>query len=305
MHKLRVFYRNNKEKIWKVIGISILVYAMILIANNTIIQNKQKEQTQPNNVVQNNTSYTPSETVIAGSTVGKEDTQENTKIIENFITYCNDGKVEEAYALLSQDCKTEIFPTLQSFSNDYYKDIFTEKKSYDLESWFNDGVVTYKIKIIKDILSSGKVEDEYIEDYYTVIEENKEKKLNINNFVNKEEENKEKEINGIKFTIIDKYIYMDYEKYTVKIENNSDSKVTVDTKQSTETVYITDQNGVKYGWYGHEIQNEKLALNGEKNVELKITFNKMYNPKRRNKSISFTDIQIEGNDEKEKIQIAI
>lgn len=306
MHKFRIFYRENKEKIWKVLGIAILIYVLIRLMNNFIIQeNKDKESSEGNNVAQTNSAYMPSKAIISDSTVSTDETEKNTKIIDTFINYCNENKIEEAYNILSEDCKSELFKTIQDFYNDYYKDIFTEKKSYNLSAWINYGTVTYKVKILNDILSSGKVDEEYIEDYYTVITENGEKKLSINGFVKKEEINKEKEVNGIKILVLDKYIYMDYEQYTIKITNDTDIRATIDTKENTETVFLTDTNGVTYSWYGHEVDNNDLILNGKENKTLNIKFNKMYNSNRKNKKISFTDIKLEGKEENTEIEIGI
>ena len=42
-------------------------------------------------------------------------------------------------------------------------------------------------------MSSGTVNDEYIEEYITVVTENNEKKLNVNQFIEKEELNLKRE----------------------------------------------------------------------------------------------------------------
>ncbi len=305
MRKLRLFYQNYKEKIWISIGMIALVLVLIRLANNNI--QKENEETIENvtSEVRNNISYAPSQSIISDSSISEENAEENINIIENFIDFCNNNQIEEAYNLLSTDCKEELFPTVEDFYNNYYKDIFTEKKSFDTELWGNSGIVTYRIKILSDIMATGIVSDEFIEDYYSIISEDGNKKLNIKNFVSKVEINNKKSIEDIEFNVLNKKTYIDYKIVEVEIKNNSDKKVIIDTKENTESVYIRDMNGVGYGWYGHEIADNLLDLEPGESTNLEIKFNKMYNTNRKDKTIHFTDIHKEGMEETLSIEIGI
>ena len=46
------------------------------------------------------------------------------QIIIKFIDYCNSGEINSAYELLSDDCKQILFPSIESFLNNYYNRIF-------------------------------------------------------------------------------------------------------------------------------------------------------------------------------------
>ena len=294
MRRLRVFYQNNKEKIWKVLGITILIFILVRIANYVARINYEEERRNYNNNINNTISYTPSQSIISDTNVSKEKSEKDIDIIETFIEYCNNGQVSEAYQLLSEDCKNELFSTEEEFYNNYYKDIFTEKKSYDVELWSSSGLTTYKIKILSNIMASGSVSNEFIEDYYSIVVENGESKLNIKNFVNNVEINKTKSIENIDFNVLSKQYYIDYEIVEIEVKNNSDKKVVLDTKENTETVFIEDTSGVEYPWYGHEVADNLLEIESGQTRSLKIKFNKMYNPNRKDGSIHFEDIQIEG-----------
>lgn len=308
--KLRLFYQNNKQKIWKTIGILILIYVIIQIANYSIKKDRE-ENISENGIIEKaikqNTSDLPSSSTstITDSKVSEEDLKKDTELMENFIAMCNEGKVEEAYQLLSKDCKEELFPSVQDFYNNYYKDIFNEKKSYDFETWVNYGVVTYKVKLLPDIMSSGKVGNEYIEDYYTIIKEDKEKKLNIHNFIRKKSIEKKEKEQDLEIEVLNQYIYYDYEEYEVSFRNLGTKKIVIDTKEKTDTVFLKDTNGVTYDWYGNEVSNEKLVLEAGDNRTLRIKINKLYNPNRKDKSLVFTDINIEGNEEKIRAEVEI
>lgn len=190
-----------------------------------------------------------------------------------------------------------MFNTVEDFYNNYYKDIFTEKKSYDAEVWGTyNGVVTYRVKLLKDIMSTGKIQEEFIEDYYSIVREDGEKKLNLKNFVTKLELENSKSTEDIDINLISKKVYIDYEIIEFNIKNNSGKRVVLDTKEDTETIFIKDTNGVRYPWYGHEIANNLLEIESGQSRELEVKFNKIYNPNRKDNSINFEDIYVEGED---------
>lgn len=307
MRKLRLFYQNNKEKIWKVLGIIVLVIVIIHLIDYNI--SKEKEQNNQNNIdntTSNETSYNPSTAIIAGSNISKKSAEKNMEIIEQFINYCNNSQIEEAYNCLSDDCKQELFPAIEDFYNKYCKKIFEEKKSYETELWSTAGIETYRVKIISDIITTGKIDKQYIEDYYSIVDnENGEKKLNIKNFIYKVELNKVNTVKNIEFNVISKKIYKEYEEFEIEVKNNSDNKVVIDTKENTETVYLKDTNNVKYNWYGHEIPDNKLEIEKGNSVKLNIKFNKILNPDRKDNTINFQDVHIEGQEEVIKVEIKI
>lgn len=48
--------------------------------------------------------------------------------VNQFVDLCNEQKIEEAYNLLSEECKEEVYPSLDSFRNNYYNAIFNGQK---------------------------------------------------------------------------------------------------------------------------------------------------------------------------------
>lgn len=312
LRKVRLFFYNNKKVILTSVGVFILIIVIIQVFNYNARRNSEeelsKQNAQANNIGQSNTAYLPSNKnpIMSDSEVSEDTLESDTQIIQNFMDYGNSNNIEGAYNLLSQDCKDEMFSTIDRFYNNYFKDVFSEKKSYDIETWNKDkGNVTYRIKYLNDIMATGSINDEFIEDYFTVITENKEKKLNINQFIRKDEVNKNKSKDGLEISISNLYIYYDYEEYEITFTNNSDKTITIDTKDNTQTVYIKDQNDVEYNWFGNEVPNEYLTLEPGESRTIRIKFSKLYNPDREDTSINFEDIEIEGKDEKDKLEIGV
>lgn len=305
--KLRLLYYNNREKILIAIGIIILILVLIQIIDNAIKRDYEEESNIVNaNAAFSNQTYLPSGTspVISDSNVSEIDLKEDTDIIKQFIDYGNSNNVEGAYNLLSQDCKDEMFATIDRFYNYYFQDVFSEKRSYDLETWDSTpSHVTYRIKYLNDIMATGTVNDEFIEDYITVVEENDEKKLNIHEFIYKVNVDKNSNIDGLETTVNNKYYYYDYEEVEVTFRNNSGEQVILDSKNNTESVYIKDTNGVRYAWFGNEIANQDLILDAGESVMLRFKFNKLYNQNRKDDTINFTDISM--NNEVKTLEIDI
>lgn len=313
LRKIRLFYYNNKEKILVTIGIIIFVLAIIQIINAVLRNNREEELNNKNNessIISSgsskNETYLPSRTdsIISDSKVSKDKLEEDTKVIESFVNFGNANDVEGAYNLLSQDCKDEMFQTIDRFNEFYFKNIFTEKKSYDLENWDSAGNrTTYRIKYQNDIMATGMVNEEFIEDYITVIEENGERKLNINEFIDKVELEKKGDIEGLEATVTARYNYYDYVEYDITFKNTTQGEIIIDTKDNTESVYLEDERGVNYSWFGNEIANEKLTLNGGESIDLKIKFNKLYNQNREDNKINFADLIINGEQKKLEIDV--
>ena len=54
--------------------------------------------------------------------VTEEQVKENKElIIDQFIKYCNSKDINNAYNLLSDDCKNEVFKNIETFNNNYIK----------------------------------------------------------------------------------------------------------------------------------------------------------------------------------------
>ena len=122
MHKLLRFYNQNRGMIIAIIGTIALIIIIIQILNSLV---KQKRDNEKQNVIANqansstnSTTISPSNTsVINGKTV--KDIENDNLIIKQFVEYCNEGKIENAYNMLSNACKERIYPSLERFKTMY------------------------------------------------------------------------------------------------------------------------------------------------------------------------------------------
>lgn len=311
MHNLRSFYYNNKYKIWGIIAFIVVILFSIRTLNRIAKeQNMQKlnsisnVNTSKNNSIISNNSNTfinSSESAVTGDDISKEEIDEVQKIIDQFIAYCNKKELENAYNMLSDECKKVLYQDVNKFKTLYYDKVFNGKsKSVGIENWIGN---TYKIKINDDIMSTGKISNSNLQDYYTIVQDqNENKKLNINNFVGTEKINVETNTNNLKINVLYRNIYIDNEEYVLNIENKTNDKVVLDSKKDTKSIYVLDKNEIKYYAYSNELLSNLLSIDSGFSTQLTIKFIKNYSStSRKDKQIVFSDAQI--NNKVEEIYI--
>ena len=158
-------------------------------------------------------------------------------------------------------------------------------------------------------MATGNANGMKTQDYITIIKDGENSKLNINSFVKKEKINKTQTIENLQFTIISKNIYMEYEEYEIKIENQTGGRVLLDTQQNTKSIYVQDSNETKYYSYSHELLSGLLKINNGFSTQLTIKFYKSYSKDRAIKNIVFSDVILNYNnivnDEIERKKIII
>lgn len=287
MSKLAKFYNQNRHMVWVIILVIIAIIALIHILNNFAANtNNYYNNTTTNITNTDNKNYS----VITENEVKSE----VSKIIDEFINYCNNQETKKAYSLLSDECKKVLYPTLEDFIEKYYEKLFTSRITYSYQAWMSSkGKYTYKVDFVESMLATGMASNTSITDYYTVIENNGAYKLNINKFIGITNINKTKTQDNIVININRKRVYMDYEIYEIEVQNKLTQEIVLDTLEDTNTVYIEDDSGKRYYWYSHEILEEDITIRKAQGRKTEIKFNKQYKPKSEAKKIVFSKIMLD------------
>lgn len=288
MNRLIKFYNQNRYIIWMAVLIIIAIIALIQILNNFAL----KRSGIKNNIDQNANS---TNTINKNYSVitGKEIKEEVSQIIDEFINYCNNQEVEKAYGLLSDECIKTLYPTLEDFTQKYYQKLFINKKTYLYQSWISyDNKYTYKVDFLDDMLATGTASTSSIIDYYTVVKDNQNYKLNINKFIGITDINKTETKNNITINVNRKKVFMDYETYEIEIKNNSEKEIMLDSLQDTDTVYVENDSKQQYYWTSHEILEEDITIKRAQGKKIDIKFNKEYKPSKEAKKIVFSEIML-------------
>ena len=295
MHKLLQLYNQNRLKVWAIILASIFIIVLIQLLNNFAkeendnkkISNENEETTQ--NVVSYNQE---SESIVSSGKVSDKYKDKFGEIIDEFYTYCVNHQPEKAYQMLSVDTKNLMYPTQELFEKLYYESKFDGNKQYSFQSWSTyDQIYVYKVKIFDDMLSTGKSSDQdSIEDYITVVPDEDTFKLNINSYITRKEINKKDSNDIITAEVGVSDIYMNYQIYTIRLKNNTDKTIILDTRKNTNTTYITDERENRFYAMLYENKEEDMILKPQESKTIKIKFNVAYREELEIEKITFNNI---------------
>lgn len=290
MKKLIRYWNQNRLRI--IITGIIIVFIIILIqAINTILKNTRVEENQNKETIVDTSK--PSESVITGEGLPEETTNQNVDTIKQFVDFNNKKDYQNAYNLLTQDCKEKLFKTLDLFIENYCNIVFPSEKTYELELWYyTSNTYTYRITYTENnMLETGNINSgSNIEDYITLVEDGDSYKLNINGFVEKRNINKMQEQNGIQITVNYRYMYRDFEEYSITIKNNTDKTILLSEGINSNDICLIDSNEVEYDSILNEVPLVNLELKPGMQETISIRFYKMYNLYRTIDSICFKNI---------------
>ena len=290
-------YNQNRRIIWITVIAIIIVIAVIHALNNIVINNRKNSNSENEVTVIKKDDY--KNNIDASITISDEEVNEKKElIIDQFIRYCNAGEIQNAYNLLSDSCKTEIYPTIELFKQNYINKVFNTKKLYSKEKYLGS---TYKVKLYEDIMTTGNLSNTNVQDYFTLEKDGEQIKLNISNYIGEIEINKIAKNDILKFNVKKKKVYKEYEIYVLEVQNLSDKEILLDSTEKTKTVYLEAKNGTKDYALLYENTKGELAIPAGVAKTINITFSKQYTSGNSNKYIVFSDV-IKDNGEYSKLK---
>lgn len=293
MHKLISLWNQNRKLFIGIIVVIIAVFVLIqllnqMAANDLKKQNNQNtvSQSQESSIIDKSANTIKTESIADSGNISSNTAKQNQTIIDNFINYCNSGDLANAYSLLSEKCKEELFKNQEEFKTKYVNNIFTSKKQYNIQNWYTSDLgSTYKITYINDIISTGTIENN-VEDYITVSNN----KLNILRYVGTVNVNKSASDKNILITVLDRDIYDEYEIYNLKVSNLSNNTIMLNRHEDNGGIYVTYDNNKTYKAKTSEVYSGNLAIEVGQTKYISIKVNKMYNGNFEAKKITFSDI---------------
>ena len=295
MHRFFRWYNENREVFFIIIAI-IVFFLLIIQVLNSIVSRQEEEKrnsmTQQNITVNNTINSEPNTSVITGEEITRSEATIAANAIKQFVNYCNNRQIENAYNMLTEECKTLIYPSLESFTENYYNRIFYINRMYSLENWYDDAdLYTYYIKYTEDVLASGNLNSEDNKgDYITVVIDEEGYKLNISSYVGRRIIDQQESARGVNIKINWIDMYMDYAIANISAQNNTGGTICIDAKDGSYTTYMYDENNVKYNSLLHENAEEQLMVRKNLTNTINIKFNKMYNTNREIMGIIFSNI---------------
>ena len=281
MHKLLRFYSQNRLKIWATI-LGIIFILVVIQVLNSISRNQMEEQNR--NILEQETTLSnvvsydnQSETILSDENVPEQYRDDFGNLIEQFFTYCTNHEPRRAYNLLAQETIDVLYPTEEIFERSYCAEKFDGDKDFSFQSWIKSGdLYIYQVKIFDNMLATGISNDTYYEDYVTITPENGEYKLNINSLVGVKNINQNYNNDQLDITIRESQVFMNYEIYSFEIKNKTDKTILLDSREKTDTTYVTDDLNNQYSSLLYENNEEDLIIAPGETKTISIRFSDVY-----------------------------
>ena len=300
MLKIIRLYNKNRRIIWISLIIVIFCIAIIGVINKVYQEQANKNMEQYSKQLQEaSNKENPSEVVdyneaaqsiTTGGSVDQDIKDEVQGVLEQFIQYVTSKQVEQAYNLLTEDCKEILYPTLEGFEQKYCQDLYD--KIYDFQSWSStDNTYVYQVRFYDNMLSAGlDFTNHYLEDYITVLKKGDVYKVNIHNFIRANNIRKTAEANKVQFKVNNVETYLDYEIYEIEVTNDSSKEIILDTREKDNSVYVKNNDGLKIQALLYENTDEDLRVQAGESKKIRIKFNNTFNGEKRIVSLGFSDI---------------
>lgn len=293
---------NIKKKVleflkkYKKIVIVLLIWLVIIIINFFIGKKNINKNDMTN-------TYQPHESIMNSSVKVPDNLQPKIEqLIGEYVEYCNNKEYEKAYNLLTEECKKELYPTLEDFTL-HIKSIFDQYKVYSMQNYSNDkNLYIYRVTFFNDILSNGISRDnkdtQYDEEKFVIKNNNGNLSLSIGGFISEETLNKLYEDDNMRVYIEKRILKYDTEEYILKIANKSQyilylsdyihaSDIQIELPSGgTRNFYVSDD--MKNNGY---IQTD-MYIYSQQIREYRLIFNKFYDESKDTKSINFNSIKL-------------
>lgn len=282
--KLQNFFRKNKNKIY----IIAIIIALIIAVN--IYLGRLKENAPPK------VSYEPHTPIVSGKEITSKKTQESIEnTIDDYMKKCNSKEYENAYALLSNDCKEVKFNNDIEMFKKYIDNIFIGEKIYSIQNYANkDNVYIYQVSIFEDIMATGKnteQSDNIYKEMIVLTKDNEKMELSVDGFISKESIEYIAEDEYMKVAIEQKITYYDKVIYKMKVKNKTNYAILLARDNERETIGISLQGENRELVLEKYLSNEKCIRTGNTNT-FDLTFNKYYDEKKEVSSITLNKIRI-------------
>ena len=189
--------------------------------------------------------------------------------IETFILLCNQGNYKVAYEMISDECKTLLYPSMQTFVDNYYNPIFDCKRVYEILDF---KASTYKVNYYVDAITTGTSDIKGKTDYITTTGDGK---INISGFIGTQNLNIKS--NGEYFDVVVKKrdTYADYEEYTVSIKNNTPADIYINNYKNSN-IYLINSKNMKFDLDNSQSSDFDYLVYGNSEEEFKLRFKMKY-----------------------------
>ena len=281
---------KNYKLIWYIA--LIIVFGLFIIKSlNTYYENDEKEKLQAlesnKNTVNNQDIKTEEVTEDYYST----ESNSIDKTMRSFVKYCNNKESENAYKMLTDECKAAMFPSVEEFERIYINNIYNIEREYELIKWnIEENKYIYQVKLYGNILATGNINN-YTQEYYTFVEDNKGiYKLNVNNYIYGEDRNIKTTEKNITIEIGHVDIYEEYEETQITITNNTSKTICLTGNKYVKNIYLQNSGDVTYSSLNSRFDKEEIVMKSGSVQSFTVRFNKAYSSNNKAVELVLSDV---------------
>lgn len=282
--KFRRFLRKNR----RILFIVFIIWAIIFFIDK-IVGNM-------NNGYVREDTYQPHTAIINNSKKVSSSMQESIdEIIEEYMTYCNDGEFEKAFNMISEECREYEFDNnIEKYMSYLYTKMPTKKlytiQNYSSAQYGGKTMYIYQIKYTDDFLATGLTGSDYSYTQENIIfytDDDNELKMNVGNYMYHADIKNISENEYLKLDVVDKVVNYSIEQYQVKITNRSDYTIVISDGKETDEVLLKLPNEVR-----RPAETMDIVIEPKDTETLTFTFQKFVDDGDISNSIIFSSIRV-------------
>ena len=279
--KIRDFFRRNKIKLIVI----IVAWVGIIILNKYLGSIKSPEIPK--------TTYSPHTAVMDDSVVPTKLQTPIEQLIEKYVDFCNKKDYENAYNLLTDECKANVFSNNIENFKVYIDSVFDTKKIYNIQSFSNkDGTYIYTVTFLNDIMASGLTNEvlETYEETMVITDDGTDNlKLSIKAYIKNENIDKMYEDEYIKINVTDLKVEYEYLTYTLTIRNKTENIIVLEDYSTNNEIYLDTDYGKRKRT---DFLLEPIVIYPNDTINYKFTFTKFFDEKAVINGLVFSNVRI-------------
>lgn len=284
--RITLAIRKFFKKFGKIVFIILFIWLIVFFINLYL-------RTRQAQLIATNT-YNPDEPIIDyGGKVPTKDKETVNTVLESFLNYCKSKDYENAFHMISEDCKNYLYNNDIEYFKKYVDSVYTTFNNYSYTQNYSniDDVYIYDVTTLNsDILATGTTGGyNTFKDKISIVTENGEKKIANQGYVKKIDVSKEIEDNYIKVKINSKDCSYNQVTYNLEVSNKTDNTIVIADNQANQEITLNID--------GEYLRVENImTLSGVvrpgQTVELLLVFNKFFDSNREESQINFNYIRV-------------
>ena len=282
--KITLWLRHFWVKYRRVVLVIFLGWLIIFLIN-TILKNNKPEKTLKN-------TYNPDVAVITDNSAPTRYQEKIKTAMDEYVKHCNNKEYEEAFALITDDCKEYLFDNNIIMFQKYVDSLFKNRKIYNYQNFSNfESYYIYDVTILDDIGATGSTGDfdTYTEKFTFVKQSDGNFKISTGDFIRKVTVNKQLEDNNM-IVKLNSY-YQSYNKvsYDITVINRTDKYL--DIADGTMGGEITlNVNGDKRT--ATNLSNAEVVIRPGASDTFSLIFDKYFDDKKNATQINFNCVRL-------------